>query len=182
MSCYVAPALGARSLADRKTAILRTSRSGGTARRSSKRTPAAARAAFRCVPGAGSRPGADRLQVELRPPAALAGAGVVGLDNCGIRWDRNARRGDGAAPADRAGRRPAPGLTGGQISAGSLPTSAEDPARPHAGKAPGNQGGAAATNAPDYPVVREEPSFMVLPVVWAPRSRPGLGTIEASAT
>src|SRR5208283_683114 len=38
-----------------------------------------------------------------------------------------------------------------QISAGSLPTSAEDPARPHAGEAPGNQGGAAATNAPEYP-------------------------------
>ena len=30
-------------------------------------------------------------------------------------------------------------------------TSAEDPARPHADEAPGNQGGAAAANAPDYP-------------------------------
>src|SRR5580698_2245196 len=38
-----------------------------------------------------------------------------------------------------------------KISTGSLPTSTEDPARPHAGEAPGNQGGAAATNAPDYP-------------------------------
>jgi RNA-directed DNA polymerase len=39
----------------------------------------------------------------------------------------------------------------GKISTASLPTSTEDPARPHAGEAPGNQGGAAATNAPDYP-------------------------------
>jgi hypothetical protein len=39
-----------------------------------------------------------------------------------------------------------------QISTGSLPTAAEDPARPHAGKAPGNQGRAAATNAPDNPI------------------------------
>ena len=38
-----------------------------------------------------------------------------------------------------------------KISTGSLPTSAEDPARPHAGKAARNQGGAATTNAPDYP-------------------------------
>jgi hypothetical protein len=38
----------------------------------------------------------------------------------------------------------------GKISPRILPTSAEDPARPHAGEAPGNQGGAAAANAPDY--------------------------------
>jgi hypothetical protein len=36
-----------------------------------------------------------------------------------------------------------------KISTGSLPTSAENPARPHAGEAAGNQGGATATNAPD---------------------------------
>jgi len=39
-----------------------------------------------------------------------------------------------------------------QISTGRLPTTAEDPARPHAGKAAGNQDGVAAKNAPSYPV------------------------------
>ena len=39
-----------------------------------------------------------------------------------------------------------------QISTGCLPITAEDPARPHAGEAAGNQGGAAAKNASAYPV------------------------------